>query len=346
MGPGTARIVGTVNGPEGPVTGADGAGRAVRGRGGGHGPGAQPGRRLVGGLDPRRLLPGHDLPAPRPGPDRGRRVLPGGGRDQDPHHHPRPPGDELHHRLHRPQPAPGRPAGGAHRALRERDRRRQRPVDLHPPARRPGAAQPGAGHRATSRARCSSSDGTGAVAWQVRCLAPGQFPASLLVGNASSALVLPPCTAAPPPPPPRPRRRPSPDGLSGDRGRPAATRAERHHHPRAAAARCRLGPHRAAHGRHQLGHDGQAQARSRPGGPGPGPTGRRARRRGPGRRGRCRGRRRRRRRLTPSAATATEMRPAANLRAFSTRLATIWARRSGSAAAARGRARAPRSTPG
>lgn len=44
------------------------------------------------------------------------------------------------------------------------------------------------------------SDGAGAVAWQVRCLAPGQFPASLLVGNASSALVLPPCTAAPPAP--------------------------------------------------------------------------------------------------------------------------------------------------
>ena len=43
------------------------------------------------------------------------------------------------------------------------------------------------------------SDGTGAVAWQVRCLAPGQFPASLIMGNTSSALVLPPCTAAPPP---------------------------------------------------------------------------------------------------------------------------------------------------
>ncbi|MEA2902258.1 MAG: hypothetical protein QOH36_2145 [Actinomycetota bacterium] len=44
------------------------------------------------------------------------------------------------------------------------------------------------------------SDGTGAVAWQIRCLAPGPFPASLIIGNASSALVLPPCTAAPPPP--------------------------------------------------------------------------------------------------------------------------------------------------
>jgi hypothetical protein len=44
------------------------------------------------------------------------------------------------------------------------------------------------------------SDGTGAVAWQVRCLAPGQFPASIIIGNASQALVLPPCTAAPPPP--------------------------------------------------------------------------------------------------------------------------------------------------
>jgi len=44
------------------------------------------------------------------------------------------------------------------------------------------------------------SDGAGAAAWQVRCLLPGQFPASILVGNASSALVLPPCTAGPPPP--------------------------------------------------------------------------------------------------------------------------------------------------
>lgn len=43
------------------------------------------------------------------------------------------------------------------------------------------------------------ADGAGAAAWQVRCLQPGQFPASILVGNASSALVLPPCTAAPPP---------------------------------------------------------------------------------------------------------------------------------------------------
>jgi hypothetical protein len=44
------------------------------------------------------------------------------------------------------------------------------------------------------------SDGTGTASWQIRCLLAGQFPASILVGNASSALVLPPCTAAPPPP--------------------------------------------------------------------------------------------------------------------------------------------------
>ena len=52
------------------------------------------------------------------------------------------------------------------------------------------------------------------------------------------------------------------------------------------------------------------------------------------------GRRRRRRSLTPSPSppTATEMRDAANLRAFSTRLATTWARRSGSAAASGRRA--------
>ncbi len=41
------------------------------------------------------------------------------------------------------------------------------------------------------------TDGTGAVAWQVRCLLPGQFPASILVGNLSSALVLPACVPAP-----------------------------------------------------------------------------------------------------------------------------------------------------
>jgi hypothetical protein len=48
------------------------------------------------------------------------------------------------------------------------------------------------------------SDGTGAASWQVRCLAPGQVTASILVGNASSALALPPCGAAPAPgtPPP------------------------------------------------------------------------------------------------------------------------------------------------
>ncbi len=44
------------------------------------------------------------------------------------------------------------------------------------------------------------SDGNGAAAWQVVCLQPGQFPASILVGNASSSLLLPPCTIAPPPP--------------------------------------------------------------------------------------------------------------------------------------------------
>ena len=44
------------------------------------------------------------------------------------------------------------------------------------------------------------ADGAGAAAWQVRCLQPGQFPAAILVGNASSSLLLPPCTAAPPPP--------------------------------------------------------------------------------------------------------------------------------------------------
>ena len=51
------------------------------------------------------------------------------------------------------------------------------------------------------------SDGSGAVAWQVRCLASGQFQAAVLVGNALSALVIPPCTpaaaapVAPAPPP-------------------------------------------------------------------------------------------------------------------------------------------------
>ncbi len=50
------------------------------------------------------------------------------------------------------------------------------------------------------------SDGAGVASWQVRCLVPGQFAAAILVGNASSALVLPPCTpAAPAPPPSAPR---------------------------------------------------------------------------------------------------------------------------------------------
>jgi hypothetical protein len=48
------------------------------------------------------------------------------------------------------------------------------------------------------------TDGAGAAAWQVRCLLPGLFPASILVGNASSALILPPCTAAPAAPAPAP----------------------------------------------------------------------------------------------------------------------------------------------
>ncbi len=46
------------------------------------------------------------------------------------------------------------------------------------------------------------SDGSGAASWQVRCLQAGQFAASILVGNASSSLVLPPCTPGPPPPAP------------------------------------------------------------------------------------------------------------------------------------------------
>jgi hypothetical protein len=46
------------------------------------------------------------------------------------------------------------------------------------------------------------TDGGGNASWQVRCLMPGQFPASILVGNASSALILPACTAGPPPEPP------------------------------------------------------------------------------------------------------------------------------------------------
>lgn len=40
------------------------------------------------------------------------------------------------------------------------------------------------------------SGGDGSASWQVVCLQPGVFPASILVGNASSALSLPPCTAA------------------------------------------------------------------------------------------------------------------------------------------------------
>ncbi|MEA2827008.1 MAG: hypothetical protein QOG43_1447 [Actinomycetota bacterium] len=44
------------------------------------------------------------------------------------------------------------------------------------------------------------SNSAGVASWQVRCILPGQFPASIVVGNASSALVLPPCTPAPPAP--------------------------------------------------------------------------------------------------------------------------------------------------
>jgi len=47
----------------------------------------------------------------------------------------------------------------------------------------------------------TSSDGSGAASWQIRCLITGVIPASILVGNASSALVLPACTAAPAIPP-------------------------------------------------------------------------------------------------------------------------------------------------
>lgn len=46
------------------------------------------------------------------------------------------------------------------------------------------------------------SDGAGVASWQIRCIIPGQFTAAILVGNASSALVLPPCTPAPAGPPP------------------------------------------------------------------------------------------------------------------------------------------------
>jgi len=45
-----------------------------------------------------------------------------------------------------------------------------------------------------------TSDGAGAASWQIRCIVPGQFTAAIVVGNASSALVLPPCTAAAAPP--------------------------------------------------------------------------------------------------------------------------------------------------
>ncbi|MEA2715721.1 MAG: hypothetical protein QOI99_38 [Actinomycetota bacterium] len=46
------------------------------------------------------------------------------------------------------------------------------------------------------------SDGSGAASWQVRCLVPGPFTATILVANTSSALVVPPCTPAPAAPPP------------------------------------------------------------------------------------------------------------------------------------------------
>ena len=46
-----------------------------------------------------------------------------------------------------------------------------------------------------------TSDGAGAAAWQIRCIVPGPFTAAILVGNASSSLVLPPCTAPAAPPP-------------------------------------------------------------------------------------------------------------------------------------------------
>ena len=43
------------------------------------------------------------------------------------------------------------------------------------------------------------TDGSGAASWQVRCIIPGQFTAAIIVGNTSSALILPPCTAGPAP---------------------------------------------------------------------------------------------------------------------------------------------------
>jgi hypothetical protein len=52
------------------------------------------------------------------------------------------------------------------------------------------------------------ADGAGAVAWQLRCLQPGQFLAALVVGNTSSALVLPPCAAPPAPAAPPPTTTP------------------------------------------------------------------------------------------------------------------------------------------
>jgi hypothetical protein len=41
------------------------------------------------------------------------------------------------------------------------------------------------------------SDGAGAASWQLRCTSTGVFPATILVGNASSALVLPACVPPP-----------------------------------------------------------------------------------------------------------------------------------------------------
>ena len=177
-------------------------GRALRGGGGSHGPGGEPrpapGRWTRSSAVPTRSPSSVPPTWPRPRPrcsswaaDETKTLTTTLVRL----------GDELRHRLHRPQPAPGRAARDPHRPLRERGRRRQRPGHVHSPG--PVSGSSSAWRRAawpTSRARCSCPTATGAVAWQVRCLAPGQFPASIIMGNASSALVLPPCTAAPPPP--------------------------------------------------------------------------------------------------------------------------------------------------
>lgn len=49
-----------------------------------------------------------------------------------------------------------------------------------------------------------TSDGSGSASWQIRCIIPGQFTAAIIVGNASSALILPPCTAGTTGPPTTP----------------------------------------------------------------------------------------------------------------------------------------------